>query len=151
MRKLEECSKCSRVAPALILKRRGGLCPICNGDRLYVVKPKPERKVKTMSIADGKKRFILSLTTKNVHMFRDACKRLGMPPSSLSTAVDEYLEGMVPMLDTASKSGKLTVTDFFTYMGTKVQEMIDEEKLQEEEKKNVVEVSPAKKIKRSSN
>lgn len=104
-----------------------------------------------MSLAADKMRVVLSLKRANVQRYRDICRQEGMPTSSLSIAVDEFLEGIVPMMDLAAGRKGLSITDFFTYMGQQVQQSIEEEKSREEEKKHVVKISAAKKTKRSSN
>jgi hypothetical protein len=87
---------------------------------------------KLMAISINKKRVVLSLDKKNVEEYQSLCKHLNMPANSLSMACDEFLEGLLPMLQVAASGRQLSIPEFFTYLGKHVQEIVDQENIKRE-------------------
>lgn len=81
-----------------------------------------------MPIPSNKRRFSLTLTPENVHRFKAALKKANMPPSVLSTAVDDFLRDMSGTLEKCSEKGNVNLMDFFTMLGEQVMQLQEEEK-----------------------
>ena len=81
-----------------------------------------------MALAEGKKRYPLTLTAANVEKLRESFDILGVPRSSLSHFVDEMIEEtMLPLFtDMARKKleGKqLTFADVFRHVGAQMEKL----------------------------
>lgn len=84
-----------------------------------------------MALAEGKKRYYLTLTEANMTKFKEMLSSFGAAPGVESILVDEYIGGMVntmgPILTRIHQSGKNpTMGDFFQMVG---QMMNDQEQL----------------------
>jgi hypothetical protein len=89
------------------------------------------RRKKTMAkaiIGPGKKRHTLTLTETVVVRFQNICRETGLPPATLSNAVDDFLKGIVDVLETARRSGRFTLSDMFNMMGKQMELLPMEEK-----------------------
>lgn len=89
-----------------------------------------------------KKRYALTLTVDNVNAFKDALKKANLPPSVLSSSVDDFLRDMAKTVDKCASRGAFTLIDFFTILGEQVQDLVQEEKTHAEKHK---EKKPARK------
>lgn len=89
-------------------------------------------------VGPGKKRVTVTLTESVVTRFQTICKETNLPPATLSRAIDDFLKGIVDVLETARARGRFTIRDMFEMMG-KQMELLQEGK---------DEVKPAPKNKR---
>lgn len=83
-------------------------------------------------LAEGKKRYYLSLTESNMVAFKSMLREFSAPQGIESVIVDEYIAGFVkhiaPVIRKAKESNKpLTVVDFFALVGNVLQEAQDDE------------------------
>jgi hypothetical protein len=74
-----------------------------------------------------KKRYYLTLTIERVERFQKAAKAAGLHPSFLSETVDDYLDEMSGIIETATKKGKITVLDVFTEIGKQMEKYNEDE------------------------
>lgn len=81
-----------------------------------------------MGVPKSKKRYFLSLTTAKVERFQALCKRLGLPPSTMSNVCDDCIEQMSATFQLAVEQGKLDVEDLFRVMGQQFTLLADVEK-----------------------
>lgn len=96
-----------------------------------------------------KKRYMFTLDKENVERYRELCRELLMPPAqTISMAIDDFIRSMIPMMEHAAKTGKISVVDFFTYLGEQVQAVQNNER---EVSANVQQIGTAKKKQRSGN
>lgn len=86
-----------------------------------------------MAISKLKKRYALTLTPAVVDRFQGLCKRLNMPPSTMSNAVDDLLDNISDTFQMALDKGTIEISDLMKVMG-KQMELIEAE---EKERKNV--------------
>jgi len=77
-------------------------------------------------VGPGKKRITITVTESVVTRFQTICKETNLPPATLSRAIDDFLKGIVDVLETARRSGKFTISDMFNMMG-KQMELLPEE------------------------
>jgi hypothetical protein len=73
------------------------------------------------NIAPGKKRHMLTLTESYVKRFQNLCRDIGLPPATLSNALDDSLKVLVDSMEMARKGGRFTVTDMFTMVGQQME------------------------------
>jgi len=78
----------------------------------------------------GKKRYSVTLTPANVERFQALATDIGMPPSAMSHAIDDFLRDMCEVLQTGKDQGRLDLSDIFRLMGKQM------ELHEEEERKN---------------
>jgi len=79
-------------------------------------------------LGPGKKRISITVTESVVTRFQTICKETNLPPATLSRAIDDFLKGIVDVLETARRSGKFTISDMFNMMG-KQMELLEMEEL----------------------
>ena len=91
-----------------------------------------------MGISKSKKRYQLSLTPAVVDRFQGLCKRLNMPSSTMSNAVDDLLDNISDTFQLALDKGTIEVSDLMKVMG-KQMELIEAE---EKERKHVSKQKP---------
>jgi hypothetical protein len=72
-------------------------------------------------IAPGKKRVMVTLTESVVLRFQTICRETGLPSGTLSNTVDDFLKGMVDVLETARKAGRFTISDMFIMMAKQLE------------------------------
>lgn len=72
-------------------------------------------------------RYMLTLTKENVETFRSLTTALGMPPSTLSKAVDDFIRDINGVLSAARDRGTFTIKDIFQLMGEQM-ELIQQER-----------------------
>lgn len=58
-----------------------------------------------MAISKDKRRYSLTLTPARVERFRDICKQLKLPASTMSSALDDMLDRLADTLQTAVDEG----------------------------------------------
>lgn len=90
------------------------------------------------TLAPGKKRYSVSLRQTNVERFQALCKEFGMPPNTMSNALDDTLQGLCEVFQEAKERGTMNLSDIFRLMGKQVQLLIEEER---EEAKSYAEKS----------
>lgn len=78
-------------------------------------------------LGPGKKRISITVTESVVTRFQTICKEGNLPPATLSRSIDDFLKGMVDVLERARKAGKFTISDWFALMGEQM-ELLQEEK-----------------------
>jgi len=87
----------------------------------------------------GKRRYAITLTVEHVNRFRKLSEHLGMPPSTLSRALDEFLDGLTKSMEEFrerhASSGKLTLGDLFEVVGQQLNEK-EETTHDEKQKRN---------------
>lgn len=81
-----------------------------------------------------KKRFMFTLTKERVEEFQALCKEVGLPPATVSNAIDDFLRDMLATLKRARSQGSFTLKDVFHLMGEQV-ELIQREGLLDAEKR----------------
>jgi hypothetical protein len=86
-----------------------------------------------MAISKHKKRYNVTLTPAHVNRFQGLCKRLNLPPSTMSNAIDDLLDNISDTFQTALDKGSLEISDLMKFMGKQL-ELIEEE---EKERKGV--------------
>lgn len=79
-------------------------------------------------LAPGKKRYSVSLTQKRVERFQSLCREFGLPPSTMSGALDDTLQGLGDMFQDAKDRGTMNMSDLFRLMGKQFDLMIEEER-----------------------
>lgn len=84
------------------------------------------------NIAEGKKRYYLTLTESNMVQFKEALSSFGATPGTESILIDLYISGMVklmmPTIKRIHESGKQpTFADFMVMAGTVMQELQDDQ------------------------
>lgn len=82
----------------------------------------------------GKKRIMITVTESVVTRFQTICKETNLPPATLSRAIDDFLKGIVDVLETARRSGKFTISDMFNMMGKRL-ELAEMEEVKNVQKK----------------
>lgn len=68
-----------------------------------------------------KKRHMLTLTQSNVERFQTLAKEVGLPPATLSRAVDDFLRDIVEVMSRAKAAGSFTLRDVFAFMGDQLE------------------------------
>lgn len=68
-----------------------------------------------------KRRYMLSLTKERVDRFHLLSKDFGLPPSTMSRAVDDFLADIVGVMEKARAKGSYTFRDVFTFMGEQLE------------------------------
>ena len=81
-----------------------------------------------MAIPTNKKRYSLSLTPGRVERLQCLFKEVGLPASTLSSSVDDYLKEIADILDQAKSRGSFTLKDIFAVMGEQIEKITMEEK-----------------------
>jgi len=76
-----------------------------------------------MAVAEGKKRYYLTLTESTYEQYKAILSGMGAPKGTESMLVDEYLKGMVhavlPVITRVQHEGrKLTFGEFMVLVGT---------------------------------
>ena len=96
-----------------------------------------------MAISQKKKRYYVTLTPAHVDRFQDLCKRLNLPPSTMSHAIDDLIDNVSDTFQMALDKGSLQISDLIKVMGKQLELIEDEEKERksttEKEAKNVPE------------
>lgn len=87
-----------------------------------------------MAIAEGKKRYYLTLNQKNMETFKKMLSSFGAPNGTESVLIDEYIDGMVnimaPVLNRINETGKNpTMGDFFQMVGLMMNDLKDDQQL----------------------
>lgn len=74
-----------------------------------------------------KKRYMFTLTAERVEKFRALVKEVGLPPATLSNAIDDFVRDMTEVMESAKQRGSFTIRDIFTAMGKQVELILQEE------------------------
>lgn len=85
-----------------------------------------------MALAEGKKRYYLTLTEIKMEEFKQMLREFKAPPGMESVLVDEYINGFVRYISPVIRKAKaekktLTVVDFFSLIGNVMKDAQDEE------------------------
>lgn len=83
-------------------------------------------------IAEGKKRYYLTLTESNMVQFKEMLSSFGAMPGTESILIDEYISGMVktmgPVIKRVHESGKNpSMGDFFQMVGLMMKDLENEQ------------------------
>ena len=83
-------------------------------------------------IAQGKKRYYLTLTESNMTEFKSMLASFGAPIGTESILIDEYISGMVnvmgPVIRRVHESGKNpSMGDFFQMVGVMMKDLENEQ------------------------
>lgn len=81
-----------------------------------------------MAISKSKRRYTVTLTPSNVDRFHDLCRRLGLPPSTMSNACDDIINNLSDTFQMALDKGTMEIGDLFIVMGKQMQLLHEEEK-----------------------
>jgi hypothetical protein len=79
------------------------------------------KEKKTMTIAEHKKRYQMTLTPARVHRFHELAKSLGVPPSAMSSAVDDFLKDIADVMQIWKDEGKIEVKSLRKLMGKQLE------------------------------
>jgi cysteinyl-tRNA synthetase len=79
-------------------------------------------------IKSTKKRYTFTLTQKNVEAYQALMKKLNIPQSALSNAMDSFISEMTTTMQKCVDKGSFTITDLFTLMGEQMELITKEEK-----------------------
>lgn len=85
-----------------------------------------------MAISKDKRRYSLTLTPARVDRFQNICKRLKLPPSTMSNALDDLLDGLADTLQAAADKG---ITGIVSLMENQMDLLHEEERKHEERQK----------------
>lgn len=85
-------------------------------------------------IAAGKKRVMVTLTEAHVTKLQRIFREGGLPPGTLSTAVDDFIKGLIKVIEGLKGKETFTVADYFQLAGEQL-ELLQER----EEPKNAIE------------
>jgi protein-disulfide isomerase-like protein with CxxC motif len=85
-----------------------------------------------MAIGKDKRRYSVSLTPARVDRFQALCKQLGMPPSTMSSALDDVLASLADTFQTAADNG---ITGVVSLMENKMEKLHEEKRKHEEGQK----------------
>ena len=80
-----------------------------------------------MAIAKGKQRYSLTLTKETVDRFQGLCKKLGLPPSTMSNLCDDAISNVSDTFQFALEKGTMDLSDLFKVMGKQL-ELLEEDK-----------------------
>lgn len=80
------------------------------------------------TLGPGKKRYSVSLRQANVERFQSLCRDFGMPSNTMSNALDDTLHGLCEMFQEAKERGTMNITDIFRLMGRQVEQLLEEER-----------------------
>ena len=89
-----------------------------------------------MAIGKGKKRYYVTLTKTRVDRFQSLCKRLGMPPSTMSNALDDMVDNISDVFQTALDKGNIEISDLFRVMGQQMELLEEDKKTDARQKRN---------------
>ena len=81
-----------------------------------------------MSIGKNKKRYYVTLTPAHVDRFQGLCKRLSLPPATMSNALDDVLIGLSEAFEMALEKKEMKVSDIINLMGKQIGLIEEEEK-----------------------
>ena len=81
-----------------------------------------------MAISKHKKRYQISLTVANFDRFQSLADEMGMPPGTLSKALDDCVKDLSDLFQTAKDQGSLTLSDLQRLMGKQMDLAIEIDK-----------------------
>jgi len=81
-----------------------------------------------MAIPITKRRYSVSLTPANVDRFQNLCKRLNLPPSTMSAAIDDNIRDLCGVFQVALDKGMTGVQDMFKEKQQEMELLLHEEK-----------------------
>ena len=84
-------------------------------------------------IAPGKKRVMLTLTTERVERLQSIFKDGGLPAGMLSSSVDDFIKGLIGVMEGMKGKESFTVKDYFQLAGEQL-ELIQEREVIKNEK-----------------
>ena len=87
-----------------------------------------------MAISVNKRRYMVTLTPATVERFQTLCKRLGLPASTMSAALDDNLLELCEIFQVASDKGTTGIVNLLKERQQEFDLQLNEEK---KEKKNV--------------
>jgi hypothetical protein len=87
-----------------------------------------------MATIEKKRRYAVTLTPSRVERFQGLCKQLGMPPSTMSAALDDLLDGVSDTFQLAADQGADCITDIVAMAGKQMDSLHEEERKFNEDK-----------------
>lgn len=90
-----------------------------------------------MAISKNKKRYNVTLTPAHVERFQGLCKRLNLPPSTMSNALDDLIGNISDTFQFALDNRKMDVSDLFELMAKQMKNLEEVDKKIEEVKKPI--------------
>ena len=91
-----------------------------------------------MAISANKKRYNVTLTPAVVERFQGLCKRLNLPPSTMSNLCDDSISSVSDTFQMALEKGSLEISDLMKVMGKQLEliEADEKERKIEKQKRN---------------
>lgn len=93
-----------------------------------------------MTIAKHKRRYTVTLTPARVDRFHELAKSLGVPPSAMSSAFDDFLIDIAGIMQIWKDEGKIEVKTLKKLMGKQLEliEGMERSQPDERQKRNTV-------------
>lgn len=88
-----------------------------------------------MAVSSKKKRYNLTLTPAKVERFQGLCKRLNLPPGTMSNVCDDLIDNVSETFQIALDKGSMEISDLMKLMGQQIELLEADQK----ERKNVSE------------
>lgn len=97
-----------------------------------------------MAISKFKKRYNVSLTPQIVDRFQSLVREIGLPQSTMSTAIDDFLKDMCEVFQTAKDQGSMQISDIFKVMGKQVELVLEDERQKNQQMKGEINAGKTK-------
>jgi hypothetical protein len=81
-----------------------------------------------MALPINKRRYSVSLTPANVDRFQNLCKRLKLPPSTMSAAIDDTLRDLCGVFQIALDKGTTGIGNLFKEKQQEMELLLHEDK-----------------------
>lgn len=81
-----------------------------------------------MAISKNKKRYNVTLTPAVVDRFQSLCKKLKLPPSTMSNLCDDAISNVSDTFQMALEKGSIELSDLFKVMGKQFEQLEDNKK-----------------------
>jgi hypothetical protein len=81
-----------------------------------------------MAISKLKRRYNVTLTPATVDRFQALCKRLNLPPATMSNLCDDAISNVSDTFQTALEKGSMELSDLFRVMGKQMELLEADEK-----------------------
>ena len=86
-----------------------------------------------MPVAQGKKRYMITLTVDTVARFQELTEKLGMAPGTMSKTLDDYLATVTRTIEELAKrgqeKGKVTLADMLALMAKEMEGQDDADEI----------------------
>lgn len=91
-----------------------------------------------MAIPKHKRRYTVTLTPANVDRFHAVSKKLGIPPSAMSSAIDDFLIDISNVLQVGIDEGEIGIKDLARLFGKQLDLINEEGKTDDEQKRPAI-------------